>query len=526
MTDPTDILGDAPEVPEVPDVPETPAEASPADAAASDAPAPTTEADAEEPADDDAKPAPKTKGWIRWWALILALIVFGGIYFGGGAAAGFAVEMGGSKALGAPVDVDWSTLGMLSGSLQYGNLIAMDRTSQLEDGTFERQLFSAEEISCDFSVREAMHGFLVVDEMRVSGAVGRAVRARDGVINIAGVGDPEADRPDAPEGTEEDDWRKKLEEKAKERDFVQDLKDLLERMKEESDANAEEAKNAAANARGDPGDPYAHAEWVRDQRPMVLIKRIIIDRMTFEIEDRVEGLPPTRLTEVTLEIKNLSSAPSLVEEPIEIYFKFQAEPALFNRLVRNTIPVEFESTTRITVESRLTWKDWHIDWTPKLLLEDVKCKARSGESGILGIQGNQFADAVSTIPELRIEDIRIYGPVWNPNVETGDALRKLVVGAIEGMGQQVINVATDRANEEIDRAADRARTEIDEGIDRATEGLDPRLKDTIDKSPLGGVKDGILGGTKDKAKEGTGGVGDALGGGLKKLFGDDDDDDD
>src|SRR5205085_712553 len=134
------------------------------------------------------------------------------------------------------------------------------------------EMFSAKEVIAALDGHELVRGALVVDEVRVTGARGKAVRGKDGAINVGGP----AGAPEPPPGTSKDDpaWRRKIEEQAKKRDLVKDLQDLLKKLREKREQQAAKKRAESERRRREGvGDPLAQAAGLRPERPAIVVRR-------------------------------------------------------------------------------------------------------------------------------------------------------------------------------------------------------------------------------------------------------------
>jgi hypothetical protein len=437
----------------------------------------------------------KPRGLVRWGGV--AIVLGGGAAFafaGVGPVARWGIQKYGSAALGAPITVESAKFAPLTLTLTLEGVNAADKASRTADGKYERSAFSAKEVVGALDLGAMLRGRLVFDEVRVSGARGKAVRASDGTISFGGA---ESEPEPPPPGTAPGDpaWRRKLEEKAKGRDLVKDLKELLKRLKEKREEQAAKKKEEAERRRTQGiGDPDAAADWVREEQPFLVVKRLIADGVELEIADEAAGAPPASITNATLEVKNLSTAPSLVKDPLEVNASFDATPAALDAIFQKTIPLTFGARTRTSVRSSLSWKDWRLDWRPLLDLTDIQAKARDPNGKILGIDAQKFADALTEVGRVKLDDVHIFGEAWDPTVDTGETLKRVVVEALRAKGEKV------------------AAEQLQKGLEKVTEKIDPDLKKKVEESPAGGLlKQG-----QEKLGEGLKGLGDSIFGGSKE----------
>jgi hypothetical protein len=454
---------------------------------------------APEPAAAPAAKKPKARGLVKWPMVVIVVGGAAAFAFAGVApTAKWAVQKYGSSALGAPVLVGRASFDPTKLTLVLGDVVAMDPASGAKNGNdtkFDRELFSAKEVVAAVDLGATLRGQLVLDEVRITGGRGKAVRGKDGSINVAGP----ANAPAPPPGTSPDDpaWRRKIEEQAKKRDLVKDLQDLLKKLREKHEEKVAQRKAEEERRREEGvGDPLARSAGYRDPRPAILVRKLVADDLEIQVTDDAAGAKPAVISKARVEVTNLSSAPDLVPEPVAVTTKFEAAPAVLDALFKNTIPVSFGDKTTTAVDSALSFKsqDWSIDWKPILSLANIDARAREPGAKILGIDAKQFADALTDVQTLDLRDVHIFGEAWEPNVELGDTLKNVVVEALKKKGQKA------------------AAAEIEKGIAKVGDKIDPNLKKKIADSPAGDVLKKGQDAVGDKLK----GLGDSLFGGDKK----------
>lgn len=438
-----------------------------------------------------AKPKRKPRGLIRWGNLLaIAGLAAAFAFFGVGPVAKWGIQKFGSQAYGAPVTVGRASFDPLRATLTLEDLAVADKSSREgAGGPYKAAAFAAKEAVLAIDVGASLRGQIVIGEVRLTGARGRTVRDVDGSVNGS---EPEPPPP----GTSPSDpaWRRKLEEKAKSRDLVKDVDDLLKKLREKHDQQVAKKKTEEARRRAEGiGDAQARAEGVRPEQPLIVIRRVIADDVELEMTDKTSpGAPPATISKARVEVKNLSSAPALLAEPIEVHASFAAAPAVLDQVVKSTIPISFGEKTTTAVTSALSFsaRDWKLDWRPVLSLANIQAKARDPGSKILGIDAKTFADALTDVQSLDLRDVHVHGEIYDPTVELGDTLKNVVVEALKRKG------------------AHAAAAEIEKGLSK----IDPSLKKKIEESPAGDLLKKGQDAVGDKLK----GIGDSLFGGDKK----------
>lgn len=418
--------------------------------------------------DGGAAAGKRPRGLVRWGVLaalvvvplVLALVLKDTV-------AHTLAERLGSRALGAQLEVGDAHVALFASRVTLEQVKALDRDHP------EDELFSAAEASFDFDLLEALRGRLVIDELRLSGPRGKVVRRKDGSI---GAGErpgrpPEEVEPGEPgvpgpePGESEEDWRRRLgelekkrEELEKKRDFadsvVERLRQLEEWLHRREQAEAEEEGGVPPGPR-----PSGRAELARADRPRVVVHRIVCEGLELTVRDEAAGAPPLQLADGKLIIENLSSEPLGYPEPVlvdlqsgladaegallelagrvdaslealQASFDVTAEdlPAhLFDPLLKDTLPLEFQSATKASLAAALAFADFRIDLQPVLVLKDIAVTPRDpAQDEIAGLDAEDVVKALREVGRITLSDIRVHGSVFAPEVSLGDTLQRLV----------------------------------------------------------------------------------------------------
>jgi hypothetical protein len=396
-------------------------------------------------------PAKKPPGLVRWGVLIFLVVAFLAFAFvGAGPATKWAVETYGTRSLGADVVLESASFNVFTLSVTLRGLRVKDPVDA------SKNQFEAQEVRGTLDPLGCLRGQLVIAEAAVVKPRGRLVRNADGTI---GTEPP----PEPPPGTAPGEvpvWRKKLEEEAKKRDLVDDVKKLFEKLKRKRD-EAVAKREAEEKRRREQGvtDRMARADYVRPRRPLVVVRRVLADGVEIVIEDRASGAPPQTITDATVEVKEWSSAPTRHEKPMEVRLdgKLAGAPESAVKLAGlldltgdetisqidahlanlplstldpylKRVPVIFEGGSLATVDLPLAWRGFEIDWKPAVLLDRIEAKAREPGSKIAGFESERVARELTNAGKLLLDSIRIHGPVYAPSIE-GDVetVKRLVL---------------------------------------------------------------------------------------------------
>lgn len=396
------------------------------------------------PATSPAPPAPKARGLIRWGSLtflVVAFLLFA--FVAAGPVTKWAVEKYGTQALGTEVKLESASVNVFGMGVTLRGLRVVDPVDP------SKNQFSADEVRAKIAPLGLLKGQFVVDEAALVKPRGRLVRNADGSLNGAPPEEP-------PPGTKGDDpaWKKKLEEQARKRDLVEDVKNVLKKVKEKRDAavakKEEERKRIEMEGVQYKDFKKGRADYVRGGgRPLVVVRRLLADGLVIELEDKASGAPAQTITDATLEVKEWSSAPSHHDKPMEVRLEGKlagadasavklsglldlthedAESAIEAHLAnlplekldafyKGAIPVAFVGRSLGTVDLPLKFKGWSIDWKPAILLDQIEAKAREPNQKIAGFEASRVAQELTNAGKLLLKDIRIHGPIWAPSIE-------------------------------------------------------------------------------------------------------------
>ncbi len=470
-------------------------------------------------------PAPKPRGLVRWGVLIFLVVsVSAFALFGAGPLTRWAVQKYGSQGLGTEVRLERARFNIFTFNVTLGGLRVLDPKDAAKDQ------FSCEEIAAHVSASDAFKGRLVLTEARVKRSRGRLVRNADGSINAGPPPEPTAPgEPTAapPPGTPPDDpaWRKKLEEAARKRDLVEDVKRLLRKVKEVRDERAaeRERRRKEFEARG-VFEPDARAEYVRGGAPpAIVIRSIVCEDVEVEIEDKAAGAPPQTITEGRLEIKEWSSHPTRHDKPMEVKLSGKLGGAAASAIkldglldltgeewaanlhailanlplerldpyYRDAIPIIFDGTSLGSLDLPLNFKNWEIDWKPEILLDKIDAKPRDPGRKIAGFESGRVAQELENAGRLIVKSIRIHGKIWAPQIEGDVEMIKALV--LEG-GK---SYALKQGQKALDKQTEKLLEKNPELKEKVLE-KNPELKDAAEKG-LGKALD-LFGGKKDPDK--------------------------
>jgi len=442
-----------------------------------------------------AAPAKKPQGLIRWGALIFLVVGFLAFAFvGAGPVTKWAVQKYGAQGLGTEVKLESASFNVFKLSVSLKGFRAVDPVDA------SKNQFEAEEIRATLDPMGCLKGQLVVAEAAVVKPKGRLVRNVDGTI---GTEPP----PTPPEGTPEGEvpaWKKKMEEEARKRDLIEDVKKLLEKAKKKHDEVIAK-REAEEKRRQEQGvtDWKGRASYVRPVRPLIVVRKVLMEGVELVVEDKATGAPPQSITDATIEVTEWSSAPTLHDQPMQVKldgkFGGAADSAVklaglldlrsddaLTKIDANLaniplaaldpylkqLPVAFQGASIGTFNVPLTLKGYDIDWKPSMLLDKVEARARQPGTKIAGFESERVAQELTNAGRLLLDSIRVHGPIWSPTVEgDAEAVKQLVMeGGKAYAAKQAKKVVDEQAQKLLDKNPALKKQLEDTGVSKVLEG--------------------------------------------------------
>lgn len=363
-----------------------------------------------------------------------------------------AAERAASLALKTDVRFDSFRISPLTGSLEFTKLRVQDRDrpgdNALEATRGEGRL----------SIWQLLRGRGVIDELLLSGVRCNVERTEDGSFSIGRLGSPE--EPPTEEAKEQ----------ARKTDWVEALKKLAQKVKEWREKADREEKDREAGKREPPPAEairIGRATYVDREEPRLVIRRIRIEELELNLNDRSRGekLPPLVKGEATIE--NLSSNPRCHTDPIAFALggRFGAEGdlgilgldgglgllrgqeasfglnlnaeslalSILKPLFGLSLPVTLEQGVG-DVTSRLKLEDFSaLDLVPRVVTRDLVLKQDGKHDKVLGIPAKEFCEAVNHAKAFTIDGLTIAGTLSEPefrwNAEFQESLKKLLADA-------------------------------------------------------------------------------------------------
>ncbi|MFC1707700.1 DUF748 domain-containing protein [Planctomycetota bacterium] len=485
----------------------------------------------------------KKKGLIRWWVLLTLIIApIVGIILGKNAIALRVVQSVSRAALGTELAVESTSVSLLGGTISLKGVTGHDPARA------EKVYFTADEALLDMDLGSLFRGRVVLDELKLSNPRGKLVRRKDGTI---GIGEGEEEQPEGEEGSG-DEWRKrreKLEELAKKRDFIEDLKEVVRKVRERLAKRQEEEgksgeKQEPDGERGEEGGPPRgeRAPYVRKDHPAIVVKRLVCDGVEVDVSDEAAEAPPMRIEKARVVVENLSTDPVAYPHPIRIDMDGEIADSggakigldgeldvtgadlrsslgltaqnvplhMLDALIKGTVPLVLQNGMKGSLTMPLSMESYTIDWRPAIRLDNIKTQLRDpSQRKIAGLDSGSVLRALNEVGSLNINDIRIHGPLDSPKVELGDTLKTVVTEGGKAYAKR-------KALEEASKAQAKLGGVISKEADKLREklGEDEKTKGLLDAGE--GLLKGATGGAaKDAAEKATGAFGGLFGGKKK-----------
>jgi hypothetical protein len=517
--------------------------------------------------------------WVRWKLVVVFAVAGGALYFLGlNPLARWQINSVGETNPAARWRVAGVGLGLLTGDFELddlwvdsarkrreakpaaasGNALKEDALKEdalKEDALkeIESKVFQALRSNFDVNTTELLRRRLVVDEVRIDGPRMNVVRRPDGSSNLGDLGAEE----EAPAGPTEpagetkraEDWLETAKKWYERLQKVHEKLGKLGRKKEADEAEKQEAQRRA--------DYYARrSTYPFEDRPSVLVSRIVASGMELSFTDEGDAAAalPT-LVNGTLEVKDLSSSPSLHQNPIrlevggdlvakgqqlteaqkadgkpdlklivDVDFRGDAakysvdvgtgmlDAAVVNAFAGKSLPVVLKKG-RIGLEAKLGLDGaGALLVEPRMKFQGVELAAKPETSKLAGLDASQFVSAFNEASgqlgdtALEIADLRITGTLERPRFEWGDTVKNLVVQGGKAFAAKKLDEVKARAGAEIEKGIDKvlggseAGKKLKEGLEGLTpkDGLEGAAKDGLDR-----LQKGLFGGgdKKDEKKK-------------------------
>ncbi|MBL8732139.1 MAG: hypothetical protein JNN13_07195 [Planctomycetes bacterium] len=335
---------------------------------------------------------------------------------------------------GATVDLQAARLGLGDGNLSIEGLAIADKNA------LDRDLFAADKLVATIDTGELLRKRLVIAEIVASNARGNLERAERGV-RITGTAPPPPPSP-APAGSKTIDdyvkdyelWRQRLEQ----------AKQWIEKIAGGDQAPAPQptpeeiaAKKAAQEAAGLARVVATH---LLEATPRVVIKKLDIEGIRYSLQGKVDALD--------LHAQNLSDAPSLLQDLLQVSLKSQSDSLLLaltgrsattNQLgldfVLKQVPVD-SVFGQLRLAGAAPLQGGTMDLSLKALLDQVQGQGLSLDAPLqVALKDTMFqlAGATPTKVQSLLLPIGLRGPLANPAVSLDDrTLQKALLDA----GQQ------------------------------------------------------------------------------------------
>ncbi len=437
-----------------------------------------------------------------------------------------------SSASGVDVRVESASFSPFNGRFSLSGMAGNDPSAEQKD------LFQAEEIVVDLNMYRLLAGKMHVSEVSLNKLRLDVRRNEDGSLNIDAVTGEPTPEPDT-DDTEEDGYREWLAEKGRSVDWIQLIRTYGESYFEEKPTEGEEPVADDQQPERKPTEPgvvYRDGERVvvfdadaaypyKNRIPFVQIDTIALRDaelgLTDQTADQEADLPS--LTNVSGRIDHLSSAPSLLEEPvttnIDGRFDGNEEETLalggsyhpeqeqsmslalsglnlvrLRPLYEQTVPVQVKQG-RLTTNVQAQVTDEMINAPTALALADLVLQKKSPEQTLFNMPPDTTTHVLEGINAYAEEepiafDFLVDGPVDNPQFHWKAQFLAVARKGLTSLGRKVAEKHLNRINGELESMKGEVQETVKKEIENISEGAlesaksgdTNKLKEQIEKS--------------------------------------------
>jgi hypothetical protein len=455
--------------------------------------------------------------WVRWKVVTVLAVAIAAFYFLGlDKMALSKINQAGDGSRAARWSITDVALGILAGDVRLQDLqVATVRKPEAAAGAGEakEEVFHTAAADLDISVYEFLKGRYVVDQMELSAPRMKMVRRADGTVNAGDLGGPPEEPPAETKPARSP------------RDWYESLKKWHERI--EKVRKWVPSRTSKERKPGFTADYSRAATYPFEGRPSFVVRKIAGSNLEIELRDESSAQPLPPLKNGKLEIRELTSSPTVQAEPTELdlsgdlggtplaikgtvdlrggkgLFSLNAEtgdlPAsLVAALVGESLPVNLK-TGSVSLRARvlLDGED-RLEVVPRLAFKKLQLEPKDPRGKLAGFDAAQFTtafnEAAGELEEVVIEDLKITGSLSAPRFEWGDTVKNLVVSGGKAF-----------ARKQAEKGLEKGREALGKELDKLPVGKDvkEKLKDVDLKSIEKGLPglQGIFGEKKEKPPE-------------------------
>jgi hypothetical protein len=428
--------------------------------------------------------------WVRWKVVAVLACGVAAVYFlGFDEIALSKVNTAGEESPAARWSIADMGLGLLAGSAEVSDLEVATPRRDTRDN-----VFGAAGAKLDLSMKEFLRGRYVAEEVSLQAPKLTVTRRKDGSINMEEIGGP-PEEPPAPEGPP--------------RDWVGTIRKWYERIQKVREKLPERSKEPQKD-RGAVADYSRRATYPFEGRPSFAVRKIAGTGFEIAFTDEASSKPLPSLQNGTLEIYELTSGPSVQEEPTRFRIEgdiagsklsiggtldFRGERSLFQldsasgdlpvslieSFIGESLPVKLRSGA-ISLDAKvlLDGRD-KLEVAPKLSLKKVTLDAREPGGKVAGMDASSFAqafnEASTELDSIDFQDLRITGSLSSPRFEWGDTVKNLVASGGKAFAKKQAQKGLEMGKEALDKEL--GKSPLGESIKEQMKGIDtkslPRL---------------------------------------------------
>jgi len=435
--------------------------------------------------------------WVRWKVVGVLACGLAALYFLGlDEIALSKVNTAGAESRAARWSVADMGLGLLAGSAEISDLEVATPRKDTQDN-----VFGAAGARVDLSMNELLRGRYVADEVALQAPKLIVTRRKDGSINMEEIGGP-PEEPPPPEGPP--------------RDWVGTIRKWYERIQKVREKLPERSKEPEEE-RGAAADYSRRATYPFEGRPSFAVRKIAGTGFEIAFTDEASGKPLPSLQNGTIEIHQLTSSPSVQDEPTRFriagdiagstlsiggILDFRGERSLFTldtatgdlpvalieSFIGESLPVKLKSGA-ISLDAKvlLDGRD-KLDVAPKLSLKKVELEAREPGGKVAGVDASSFAqafnEASTELESIDIQDLRITGSLSSPRFEWGDTVKNLVASGGKAFAKKQAQKGLEMGKEALEKEL--GKSPLGESIKEQMKGIDTKALPKLPGGLFGG----------------------------------------
>ncbi len=496
------------------------------------------------PGDDEEEEADETGGIGSYFGF-LRLKVIGGLagagllvflvaFLGYGLAFTSLTSSALSSASGVDVRVESASFSPFTGRMSIEGIAGADPSSEKED------LFQVDEVVMDLNMYRVLAGKLHVSEVSLNKLLLNVRRNEDGSLNIDQVQKPaEEKKKEKEKPKDEQTYTEWVKEKGKEADWIELVKKYGDSMMGDEPSKEEKKTGDEQPPRTpEPGVEYRDGKRVivfdadaaypyKDRIPLVRVRKIALTDAEIGLTDQTatdtkQSLP--NLEKMSGTIKNLSSDPSLLEQPITTSLEgqfdgnkqeslridgsykpnqetslkaalTQLDLARLRPLYKNTLPVQVKNGQLSNTAVKGSIVKNLINAPTTISLTNLNLKKKRNDQKLFGMKpdtSQYILDGINAYAKKQpiTFDFLVDGPVNNPQFHWKGQFLAVARKGLKELGRQEAQKHINRINGELKNMKGEVEKDVKKEIDKisksalesATSGDSKSVEDQVESS--------------------------------------------